>query len=98
MACVQEGVRWRRLPFSLVRADNFFYVILIRDSNDDLASQPRTKKCAKAVGLDIDKITACATGSRAEALQLAAATAFEKRFPTHAHTGIFEVCVCSSDQ
>jgi len=53
--------------------------------------EDRTAACAKAVGLDMASITACQSGAKGEALQVAAAEAFEKRFPTHAHSGMFEV-------
>jgi len=54
-------------------------------------SQAKATACAKTAGLDIASITKCATGDKAEALQLVAAEYFEKRFPTHAHGGMFQV-------
>jgi len=54
-------------------------------------NEARVKQCAKQVGFDMAAITACNSGSKGEALQLAAAQYFEKRFPTHAHGGMFMV-------
>ena len=51
----------------------------------------RTRKCAKQVGLDFGPISECQSGTKGNDLQLAAAEYFEKRFPDHAHTGIFGV-------
>lgn len=59
---------------------------------DTTSSEQKARKCAKAAGLqNWDSISSCATGDKAEALELAAASAFEKRFPSHAHSGIFGV-------
>jgi len=54
-------------------------------------SESKTRECAKSVSLDMDEITACHSGIKAESLQLAAAKYFEQRFPSHAHSGIFDV-------
>ena len=54
-------------------------------------SEAKAKSCAATVKLDFEPISKCATSDKAEALELAAAEYFEKRFPTHAHSGIFMV-------
>ena len=51
----------------------------------------QAKKCAAAVGFDFDAITACNNGEKGNTLQLKAAEYFELRFPTHAHSGLFQV-------
>jgi glutaredoxin len=55
------------------------------------SSEDKAKACSKQVGFDFSAVSACNSGPKGEALQLAAAEAFEKRFPTHAHNGMFEV-------
>ena len=55
------------------------------------SSQSKTQKCATAQGLDMATITACESGSKGEDLQQAAAEYFEETFPSHAHSGMFQV-------
>ena len=55
------------------------------------SSQSKTQKCATAQGLDMAAITACESGSKGEDLQQAAAEYFETTFPSHAHSGMFQV-------
>jgi glutaredoxin len=55
------------------------------------SSEAKAKTCSKQVGFDFKEVSACNSGPKGEALQLAAAEAFEKRFPSHAHRGMFEV-------
>jgi hypothetical protein len=54
-------------------------------------SEAKATSCAKTAGLDIKEITSCESGAKGDALQLEAAEYFETRFPTHAHSGMFEV-------
>ena len=54
-------------------------------------SEAKAKECAKAASIDFSDISACQSGDKGEALQLAAAKYFEGRFPTHAHSGRFGV-------
>jgi len=54
-------------------------------------SEEKTRTCASAVSLDMDTISACHSSGKAEALELAAAEYFEQRFPSHAHSGMYDV-------
>jgi len=54
-------------------------------------AEQAAKKCSKSVGFDFDAISSCNSGAKGLDLQLVAAEWFEKRFPTHAHSGIFGV-------
>jgi hypothetical protein len=54
-------------------------------------SEAKATACAKTTGLDMAKISTCAAGAQGERLQLSAAKYFEQRFPTHAHSGMFQV-------
>jgi len=52
----------------------------------------KAQVCAKATKIqDWASIQSCATGPKADALEMAAASAFEERFPSHAHSGMFGV-------
>ena len=51
----------------------------------------QAKKCAATVGFDFEAIAACNNGEKGETLQFEAAEYFETRFPTHAHSGMFQV-------
>jgi len=55
------------------------------------AAKDKAKDCAATVGFDWDRVTSCHDGPKGDSLQLTAASAFEKRFPSHAHSGIFDV-------
>jgi hypothetical protein len=60
---------------------------------DDAAgtSEQKAKACAETAGLNFGPISTCQSGTKGDELQVAAATYFEQRFPTHAHSGIFGV-------
>ena len=54
-------------------------------------SEDKVKECAKSVSIDFAEVSACQSGDKGDALQVAAAKYFEQRFPSHAHSGMFGV-------
>lgn len=48
-------------------------------------------KCATAAGIDFSAMSTCQSGSKVAELQKAAAIKFETKWPTHAHSGMYQV-------
>jgi hypothetical protein len=47
--------------------------------------------CASSAGIDYSAMKTCQSGSRSAELRKAAAIAFENKWPTHAHSGMYQV-------